>query len=159
METRLRNLPGFLFWFRLARYGVTCCNRGQTREICKNKKNTLNKGKVVIFSFQILIFQYQYPVDLLNFLEPYLKPDFLSIWKWEMWTCWYHFSEQFRPGTKNLINTKGNPLCERYENTFYISSTSNDLLMNEISRSSVSLTDLNFDAWFMLSVHKKRVVC
>ena len=45
------------------------------------------------------------------------------------------------------FNTKGNPLCERYENTFYISSTSNDLLMNEISRSSVSLTDLNFDAW------------
>ena len=42
---------------------------GQTREICE-KQEKYFKGKVVTFTVQSLIL-YQYPVDLLTFLELY----------------------------------------------------------------------------------------
>ena len=44
-------------------------DRGQTREICKKQGNYF-KGKVVTFTVQTLLL-YQYPADLLTFLELY----------------------------------------------------------------------------------------
>ena len=44
-------------------------HRGHTREICE-KQEKYFKGKVVTFTVQSLIL-YQYPVDLLTFLEVY----------------------------------------------------------------------------------------
>ena len=44
-------------------------DRGQTGEICEKQEKCF-KGKVVMFTVQSLIL-YQYPVDLLTFLELY----------------------------------------------------------------------------------------
>ena len=44
-------------------------DRGQTREICE-KQEKYRKGKAVTFTVQSFIL-YQYPVDLLTFLELY----------------------------------------------------------------------------------------
>ena len=44
-------------------------DRGQTRKICQEQEIYF-KGKVVIFTVQSLIL-YQYPVDLLSYLELY----------------------------------------------------------------------------------------
>ena len=49
--------------------GAGGLHRGQTREICE-KQEKYFKGKVVTFTVQSLIL-YQYPVDLLTFLEVY----------------------------------------------------------------------------------------
>ena len=44
-------------------------DRGQTREICEKQENYF-KGKVVTFTVQSLLL-YQYPAELLTFLELY----------------------------------------------------------------------------------------
>ena len=51
--------------------GALRLGRGQTREICEKQEKYL-KGKVVTFTVQSLILC-QYAVDLLTFLELYLK--------------------------------------------------------------------------------------
>ena len=48
---------------------MAALDRGQTREICE-KQEKYCKGEVVTFTVQRLIL-YQYPVDLLTFLELY----------------------------------------------------------------------------------------
>ena len=49
--------------------GRLLLDRGQTREICEKQENYF-KGKVATFTVQSLLL-YQYPADLLTFLELY----------------------------------------------------------------------------------------
>ena len=79
-------------------------------------KNTLNKGKAVCFAVHSLIL-YQYPIDLLTFLELYLESS-------------KYFKGKFRlAGTicqSNFVlmqrSRKATHLCERNENTFTLNS-------------------------------------
>ena len=50
-------------------HSMNSFDRGQTREICEKQENYF-KGKVVTFTVQSLLL-YQYPADLLTFLELY----------------------------------------------------------------------------------------
>ena len=56
-------------FFQVSIHFHPCLHRGQTREICEKQENCF-KGKVVTFTVQSLIL-YQYPADLLTFLEVY----------------------------------------------------------------------------------------
>ena len=74
----------------------TKVNRGQTREICEKQEKNL-KGKVATFTVKCLIL-YQYPVDLLTFLELYLK----NVLKWANWDLLTPFDKAICAVAENL---------------------------------------------------------